>query len=106
MESEGVMGSSGLRNTNSIRHKAWDEAAFQVEVQKLHGHASVDAAGDGTKARLLPWEISRTVENGVRSLVETRFAVRSQQKAVPEVGLEQLGKAEPREVRVNEDYWK
>ena len=46
MESEGSRRqSSGPRNTNSIRHKAWDEAAFQVEVQKLHGHASVDAAG-------------------------------------------------------------
>jgi hypothetical protein len=37
--------SSGPRNTNSIRHEAWDETAHQVKVQKLHGHASVNAAG-------------------------------------------------------------
>jgi hypothetical protein len=37
--------SSGPRNTNSIRHEAWDETAEQAEIQKLHGHANVDVAG-------------------------------------------------------------
>ncbi len=37
--------SSVLRNRNHIRHEAWDETARQVKVQKLHGHASVNAAG-------------------------------------------------------------
>ena len=46
VESEGSRRqSSGPRNTNSIRHEAWDETARRVEVQKLHGHASVNAAG-------------------------------------------------------------
>ena len=46
VESEGSRRqSSGPRNTNRIRHEAWDKAAEQAEVQKLHGHASVNAAG-------------------------------------------------------------
>ena len=46
VESEGSRRqSSDPRNTNSIRHKARDEIAQHVEIQKLHGHASVNAAG-------------------------------------------------------------
>ena len=46
VESEGSRRqSSGPRNTNSIRHEAWDETARQVKVQKLHGHVCVNAAG-------------------------------------------------------------
>ena len=47
VESEGSRRqSSGPRNTNSIRRMTWDEAAKQVEVQKLHRQVIVvNAAG-------------------------------------------------------------
>ena len=46
VESEGSRRQiSGLRNTNRIRHETWDKTAFQVKVQKLHGHVSVNTAG-------------------------------------------------------------
>ena len=46
VESEGSRRQSpGPRNTNSIRHFLWDEFAIQNEIQKLHGHRSVNTAG-------------------------------------------------------------
>ena len=33
------------RNTNHIRHIRWDELAQQSEIQRLHGHRSVNVAG-------------------------------------------------------------
>ena len=46
VESEGSWRqSSGPRNTNIIRQKLWDEVAKQTEVQRLHGHDTVDGAG-------------------------------------------------------------
>ena len=45
-ESEGSLRqSSGPRNTNTIRRNCVDELAKQCEVQRLHGHSSVDGAG-------------------------------------------------------------
>jgi len=45
-ESEGSWRqSSDPRNTNIIRHIRWDEFAQQNEIQKLHGHRSVNDAG-------------------------------------------------------------
>ncbi len=40
------------RNTNLIRHIQWDEAAKQVEVQRLHGHWSVNEAGSWRESGL------------------------------------------------------
>ncbi|MFZ4377993.1 MAG: hypothetical protein ACOYN9_16665 [Saprospiraceae bacterium] len=46
MESEGSWRQNAApRNTNLIRHIQWDEAAKQAEVQRLHGHWSVNEAG-------------------------------------------------------------
>ena len=46
VESEGSRRqSSDPRNTNIIRHIRWDEFAIQNEIQKLHGHRSVNDAG-------------------------------------------------------------
>ena len=36
---------SAPRNTNHIRHIRWDEIAIQIEVQRLHGHRSVNMTG-------------------------------------------------------------
>ncbi len=45
VESEGSLRQiSEPRNTNIIRHIQWDEFAKQNEVQKLHGHWSVNDA--------------------------------------------------------------
>lgn len=45
-ESEGSWRqNSDPRNTNTIRHKVWDEFAKQNEVQLLHGHTSVNGVG-------------------------------------------------------------
>ena len=46
VESEGSLRQNPApRNTNRIRHNRWDETATQVEVQRLYGHRSVNAAG-------------------------------------------------------------
>ena len=46
VESEGSLRQSPApRNTNCIRHNRWDKTATQVEVQRLYGHRSVNAAG-------------------------------------------------------------
>ena len=46
VESEGSQRQNAApRNTNLIRHIQLDEAAKQVEVQRLHGHWSVNEAG-------------------------------------------------------------
>lgn len=46
VESEGSLRQNPApRNTNRIRHIRWDETAKQVEVQRLCGHRSVNAAG-------------------------------------------------------------
>lgn len=38
------------RNTNHIRHIRWDELAKQSEIQRLHGHRSVNVAGTWGKS--------------------------------------------------------
>ena len=46
-ESEGSLKQTfAPRNTNRIRHNRWDEIATQIEVQRLHGHRDVNAAGN------------------------------------------------------------
>ena len=46
VESEGSWRqSSGPRHTNVIRQKLMDELAKQSEVQRLHGHNTVNGAG-------------------------------------------------------------
>lgn len=53
VESEGSWRQNAApRNTNLIRHIQWDEAAQQVEVQRLHGHWSVNEAGRWRESRL------------------------------------------------------
>jgi hypothetical protein len=53
MESEGSRRqNSAPRNTNFIRHIQWDEAAKQVEVQRLHGGWSVNEAGTWSESEL------------------------------------------------------
>ena len=53
VESKGsLMQNSDLRNTNNIRHILWDEFAKQNEVQKLHGHKSVNVAGTWNESYL------------------------------------------------------
>ncbi len=42
---ESLLQSHAPRNTNHIRHNRWDEAAKQVEIQRLRGHRSVNVAG-------------------------------------------------------------
>ena len=70
MESEGSRRQiSGPRNTNSIRHNRWDELAKQSEVQKLHGHRGVNAAGRW-KESYLPYR-GRSHGHAERSMVKT-----------------------------------
>ena len=46
VESEGSSRrSSGPRNTNTIRQNLLDEFAKQNEIQRLHGHRTVNGAG-------------------------------------------------------------
>lgn len=53
VESKGsLMQNSDLRNTNNIRHILWDEFAKQNEVQKLHGHKSVNVTGTWNESYL------------------------------------------------------
>lgn len=52
-ESEGSLRqNSAPRNTNHIRHNRWDETTIQVEVQRLHGHRTVDMAGTWNESEL------------------------------------------------------
>jgi hypothetical protein len=53
VESEGSRRqNSAPRNTNRIRHIRWDEIARQIEVQRLHGHRSVNTAGVWSESML------------------------------------------------------
>ena len=71
MESEGsLMQNSDLRNTNNIRHILWDEFALQNEVQKLHGHMSVNVAGTWNES-YLPYR-GRSHER-----IETKYDIRN-----------------------------
>ena len=52
-ESEGShRQNSAPRNTNRIRHNRWDEIAIQIEVQRLYGHRSVNAAETWSESML------------------------------------------------------
>ncbi len=107
LESEGSRRQrSGPRNTNSIRHKAWDETAEQVKVQKLHGHASVNAAGIWIEGEVSYRGRSHgRIETVYEIRLKNIYREKSAEAIVPDV-LERLGRAEPKEVKVNEDYRK
>ena len=80
VESEGSWRqSSGPRNTNIIRHKLWDELAKQREVQRLHGHSSVNDAGRWNESlSSYRGRSHRRAETLSMKQVEIRFTVRSQ----------------------------
>jgi len=72
-ESEGSWRqSSDPRNTNIIRHDRWDEFASQNEIQKLHGHRSVNDAGTWNEGYLSYHGISH-------GRVETTYEARLKQ---------------------------
>ena len=87
VESEGSRRqSSGLRNTNSIRHEAWDETALQVKVQKLHGHASVNAAGIWNEGEVSYRGRSHgRVETAYETRLKKIYREKSAEAIVPEV---------------------
>ena len=87
VESEGSRRqSSGPRNTNSIRHEAWDETASQVKVQKLHGHASVNAAGIWNEGEVSYRGRSHgRVETAYETRLKKIYREKSAEAIVPEV---------------------
>ena len=71
-ESEGSRRqTSALRNTNRIRHNRWDEIAKQIEIQRLHGHRDVNAAGTWRES-MLPYH------GRSHRRIETEYDIRSE----------------------------